>query len=118
MYVQGPPPNHAELDSFQCEGGWGLPLIDLAVGSGLVVWGFTAGATTSEYMGQQVASSSTDNLVTGLVTGVPFLAGAGWGFREVRRCRAALGELARRSADEAALRAAGLHSGAAPGIRP
>ncbi|MCA1790601.1 MAG: hypothetical protein LC667_12310 [Thioalkalivibrio sp.] len=101
-YVQGPPAGHAVMDDFRCETSFGLPLIDLGVGAGLVIWGITAGETTSDNFGQPVESSATDNLVTGLVLGVPFIVGAGWGAREVARCRSARAALAKRAGDAAA----------------
>lgn len=101
-YVQGPPDGHALMDDFECETHFGVPLVDLGVGAGLLIWGITVGETTSESFGQPVESSATDNLVTGLVLGGPFLAGAGWGVRQVVRCRTARAALARRAGDAAA----------------
>ena len=101
LYVQGPPEGHAGMESFGCESSYGVPIVDLAVGAGLIVWGATAGETTSDNFGQPVESSATDNLVAGIVFGAPFVAGAGWGARQVSRCRSARGALARRAAEAA-----------------
>lgn len=101
-YVRGPPEGHALMDDFYCETSFGIPLVDLGVGSGIVIWGVTAGSTTWDNSGQPVESSATDNLVTGLVLGLPFVLGAGWGAREVAGCRSAKDALAKRASDAAA----------------
>ena len=101
-YVQGPPEGHALMDDFACETSFGVPLVDLGVGSGLVIWGVTAGNTTRDNFGQPIESSATDNLVTGLVFGLPFVVGAAWGAREVAGCRSAKAALAKRAGDAAA----------------
>jgi hypothetical protein len=95
-FVEGPPRNHRQLDSFYCTAGSTYTAADMATSAlfGLITFAILAGAAER---GRFVNTEGENAILTGITT-----VGFGWsaytGHRDSTACKAAYRELAERRA--------------------
>jgi hypothetical protein len=100
LFVDTAPPNHAQLEHFDCTSGKAAPIIDTIVGAYQVVrTGYALSAEESDYDGYPLSRGADIGFGVGLTA--LFLGSAIYGYSETGACADAEAALAARRTDQA-----------------